>query len=49
MGSAISALSAEQISSIVDDVLFQCIGAFGAVNDYNPDRLIQLAQRYIQV
>jgi len=49
MGSAISALSSEQISSISDDVLFQCIGAFGEVNDYNPDRVKQIAQKYIQV
>jgi hypothetical protein len=49
MGSAISALSSEQISSIADDILFQCIGAFGAINDYNPDRLKQIAQKYIQV
>ncbi len=49
MGSAISALSTEQISSIADDVLFQCISTFGAVNDYNPDRLKEIAQKYIQV
>ncbi len=49
MGPAISALSAEQISSIADDVLFRCIDAFGAANDYNLDRLTQIAQKYIQV
>ncbi len=49
MGPSISALSAEQITSIPDDILFQCIGAFGAINDYNPDRLKQIAQKYIQV
>jgi hypothetical protein len=49
MGSTVSGLSAEQISSIADGVLFQCIGLFGAVNDYNPDRLKQIAQKYIQV
>jgi hypothetical protein len=49
MGSAISALSTEQISSISDDVLFQCISAFGTVNDYTPDKTTQIAQRYIEV
>jgi hypothetical protein len=49
MGPSISALSAEQITSIPDDTLFQCIGAFGAITDYNPDRLKQIAQKYIQV
>jgi hypothetical protein len=49
MGSAISALSTEQISSIADEVLVQCIGIFGAVNDYNSDSIKQIAQKYIQV
>jgi hypothetical protein len=49
MGSAISAFSVEQISLIADDILFQCIGTFGTVQDYNPDRLKQIAQKYIQV
>jgi hypothetical protein len=49
MGSTISALSAEQISSIDDNILFRCIGLFGAVNYYNPDTLKQIAQKYIQV
>lgn len=49
MGSAISGLSSEQIVSISDNIIFQCINAFGAVNDYNPDRIKQIAQKYIQV
>lgn len=49
MGSAISALSNEQISSIADEILFQCIGVFGAINDYNPDNIKQIAQKYLQV
>jgi hypothetical protein len=49
MGSAVSALSSEQISSIADDVLYQCIDVFGEVKDYNLDRLKQIAQKYIQV
>ncbi len=49
MGSAISALSTEQISSIPDEILFQCISIFGAVNDYNSDSIKQVSQKYIQV
>lgn len=49
MGSAISGLSSEQINSISNDIVFQCISAFGAINDYNPDKIKQIAQKYIQV
>lgn len=49
MGSAISALTAEEISSINNDVLLQCIDAFGSVHDYDSDRVQQIAQKYLQV
>lgn len=49
MGSALSALSAEQITVIGNDVIFECIDAFGAINDYQRERVQQIAQKYIQV
>ena len=49
MGSAVSALSAEQISSIANDVLLECISAFGSVDDYQLERVRQIAEKYIQV
>ncbi|CAF1147413.1 unnamed protein product, partial [Adineta ricciae] len=48
MGSAVSALSSEQISSLADDVLVRCIDAFGAVKQYSGDLTKQIAQKYIQ-
>ncbi|CAM4889254.1 unnamed protein product [Rotaria socialis] len=48
MGSSISALAADEISSIADDVLFECIDAFGSVTGYNSDRMKQIAQKYLQ-
>ena len=49
MGSAVSALSSEQISLLADDVLVRCIDAFGAVKQYSDDLTKQIAQKYIQV
>lgn len=49
MGSAVSAFSTEQISSIANDILLECIGAFGAVDDYPSERVRQIAEKYIQV
>lgn len=49
MGSAVSGLSIEQIASIGNDIVFECIGTFGAVDDYNHEQVQQIAQKYIQV
>ena len=49
IGSAISALSASQLSSIADDVVYQCVGVFGAVNDYSPEKLRQIVEKYLSV
>jgi hypothetical protein len=49
MSSAISALSVEELSSIAADVVYECIGVFGAVRDYQRDKARTIAQKYISV
>lgn len=49
MGSAVSSLTNDEILSITDDVLIECIDAFGSISDFNPERIKQIAQRYITV
>ena len=49
MSSAISALSVEELSSIAPDVVYECIGVFGAVRDYQSDKARTIAQKYISV
>lgn len=48
MGSAISALPIEEISSINNIELSRCIDAFGSVDDYDSDKVKHIAQKYIQ-
>ena len=49
IGSAISALSVAQLSSVADDIVYQCVGIFGAVNDYSPEKLRKIADKYLLV
>jgi len=49
MGSSISSLSSQQISSISNDVIFQCINAFSGIKHAKPEYLKQVAEKYIQV
>ncbi|CAF2351851.1 unnamed protein product [Rotaria sp. Silwood2] len=48
MGSTISALSTNEISSIADNTLYECVDTFGSVNDYESDKRQQIAQKYLQ-
>jgi hypothetical protein len=49
MGSAISALSIAQLSSIADDIVYQCVGIFGAVKDFSPEKFRKIAEKYFLV
>ncbi|CAF1022731.1 unnamed protein product [Rotaria sp. Silwood1] len=48
MGSTISALSTDEISSIPDNTVYQCVDTFGSVNDYESDKRQRIAQKYLQ-
>ncbi|CAF1142738.1 unnamed protein product, partial [Didymodactylos carnosus] len=48
IGSAVSALSPQQIDSITADELYRCIDLLGAQTDYESDNINRIAQKYIQ-
>ncbi|CAF0812715.1 unnamed protein product [Rotaria sordida] len=48
MGSAVSALSTDEISSITDDTVYRCVDTFGSTNDYEPEKQQQIAEKYIR-
>lgn len=49
LGSAVSALTLDQISTIDGNQIFECVGVFGSVNDFSQDKLNKLAEKYISV
>lgn len=49
LGAAVSALNLDQISAIDNNEIFECIGVFGAINDYQKEKVNKVAEKYIMV
>lgn len=49
LGSTIGALTDREISSISAETIFQCVSAFGSIENLNRDQLKTLAEKFIDV